>query len=98
MENKKTENKKAQSAAPNLSREKEEGFAIPRENYKYIIVGVVLILLGFILMVGGKSDNPNVFNPDVFSFRRITLAPMIVLAGFVFELWAIMRVPKKDQE
>lgn len=69
-------------------------FAIPRENYKFIIIGVIAIALGFILMAGGGSDDPNVFNPEVFSFRRITLAPMLVFAGFIFEIWAIMRKPK----
>ena len=45
-------------------------------------------------MLGGKSDDPNVFNEDIFSFRRITLAPIVVLAGFIFEIWAIMKKPK----
>lgn len=85
------ENRKEQT------RDKEAGFAIPKENYKYIAIGAAMIVLGYILMAGGKSDDPNVFNPDVFSFRRITLAPMLILAGFVFEIWAIMRKPKNDQ-
>ena len=46
-------------------------------------------------MAGGKSDDPNIFNPEVFSFRRITLAPIIVLFGFVFTIYAIMRKPKE---
>jgi len=50
-----------------------------------------------LLMIGGKSDDPNVFNKDeIFSFRRITLAPLVVLAGFVFEIWAIMKKPKEN--
>lgn len=69
------------------------GFAIPKENYLYIIIGVGIIILGFLLMIGGKADSPDKFNPEVFSFRRITLAPIIVLLGFVFEIWAIMRKP-----
>ncbi len=72
-----------------------EGFALPKENYTYLLVGFGIIILGFILMIGGRSDNPNIFNGDeIFSFRRITLAPIVVLAGFIFEIWAIMRKPK----
>lgn len=69
-------------------------FAIGKENFRYIIIGVVIIFIGFVLMIGGKSDDPNVFNPEVFSPLRITVAPIIVVAGFVFEIWAIMKKPK----
>lgn len=79
--------------------EKEKaGFAIPRENYKLLIIGFAIIVLGFALMVGGGSDDPNVFNESIFSFRRITLAPIIVLFGFAFEIYAIMRKPKKKSK
>lgn len=69
-------------------------FALGKENYRYIIIGVVIILIGFLLMIGGKSDDPQEFNPEVFSFRRITLAPIVVVAGFMFEIWAIMKKPR----
>ena len=69
-------------------------FAIGKENFKYIAVGVVVLIIGFLLMTGGKSDDPNVFNPEIFSFRRITLAPIIVVGGFMFIIWAIMKKPK----
>jgi hypothetical protein len=49
-------------------------------------------------MIGGGSNDPKVFKSDIFSFRRITLAPIVVLAGFVFEIWAIMRKPKETEE
>ena len=76
-----------------------DGFAIPKENYRYLLIGFGVIVLGFILMSGGKTTNPNVFNPDeIFSWRRITLAPIVVLIGFAFEIWAIMRVPKEKEE
>ncbi|MCQ2975868.1 MAG: DUF3098 domain-containing protein [Bacteroidales bacterium] len=75
--------------------EEKEGFAFGKENYKLLIIGFVIIVLGFILMAGGASDDPNVFNEDIFSFRRITLAPIVVLFGFAFEIYAIMRKPKK---
>jgi predicted cobalt transporter CbtA len=70
-----------------------QGFALGKTNYKLMAIGFAIILLGFFLMVGGAAESPEVFNPDVFSFRRITLAPMLVLAGFVFEIYAIMKKP-----
>lgn len=73
-------------------------FALGRENYILLIIGFAIIVLGFLLMVGGGSDDPNVFNEEIFSFRRITLAPVIVLFGFVFEIWAIMKKPKEEKE
>lgn len=73
------------------------GFALAKENYKLLLIGFAIIIVGFILMVGGKSNDPNVFNPDIFSFRRITLAPMVVLFGFMFEIYAIMKKPKSDK-
>ncbi len=71
-----------------------EGFALGKENLKLLVIGLVIIIIGFILMVGGKSTDPNVFNSEIFSFRRITLAPLVVLFGFVFEIYAIMKKPK----
>ncbi len=78
------------------------GFAIPKENYLYLIIGFAIIVIGFLLMIGGGVDDPNNFypnndptqTPEIFSWRRITLAPTVVLFGFVFEIWAIMRKPK----
>jgi hypothetical protein len=61
-------------------------------NYKLMIAGGVLILLGIVLMIGGKSPDPKVFNPqEVYSFRRITLAPILIIAGLVVEIFAIMK-------
>ena len=72
----------------------KENFALGKENYILLVIGFAIIVLGFILMIGGKSEDPTVFNEDeIFSFRRITLAPIIVLAGFIFEIWAIMKKP-----
>ena len=59
-------------------------------------IGFAIMIIGFILMAGGGSDNPKVFNPDIFSFRRITLAPVILLFGFLFEIYAIMKKPKDE--
>ena len=74
-----------------------KGFGIARENYKFFLAGVVLIVLGYLLMMGGGSSDPNVFNPEIFSFRRITLAPLVCLAGFAVIMVAIMRRPKKAE-
>lgn len=79
-------------------KKEDPNFALPRENYKLLGIGFLIIIAGFLLMLGGKSDDPNVFSEKIFSFRRITLAPLVVLAGFVFEIWAIMRKPGKREE
>jgi len=71
-------------------------FALGRENYKLLAIGFAIIVIGFLLMLGGRSKDPNVFSEEIFSFRRITLAPIVVLAGFVFEIWAIMKKPKNS--
>ena len=73
----------------------DEGFAFGKLNYKLLIIGFAIIVFGFILMAGGASDDPNVFNEEIFSFRRITLAPIVVLFGFAFEIYAIMRKPEE---
>jgi len=75
--------------------DKKTGFALGRENYKLMAIGFAIIIVGFILMAGGRSDDPKVFSEDIFSFRRITVAPLIVLAGFIFEIYAIMKRPGK---
>jgi membrane-bound ClpP family serine protease len=72
-------------------------FALSKENYKLILIGFVIIIIGFLLMIGGGSDDPNVFDESIFSFRRITLAPLVVLFGFAFEIYAIMKKPKEDK-
>jgi hypothetical protein len=69
-------------------------FALGKENYILMLVGVALIILGFVLMTGGGSTNPNVFNEDMFDFRRLTLAPILILTGFGIEIFAIMKRPK----
>jgi membrane-bound ClpP family serine protease len=77
----------------------KEDFALGPENYKLLIIGFVIIVIGFLLMIGGKTDDPAVFNEEeIFSFRRITLAPLVVLFGFIFEIYAIMKKPKAKQE
>ena len=78
--------------------ENNRNFALQKENYILLAVGFIIIVTGFMLMSGGAVSNPNDFypngdpsqTPEIFSFRRITLAPIVVLFGFVFEIFAIM--------
>jgi len=70
-------------------------FAFGKENYRLMFIGLLFIIVGFLLMIGGGSDDPNVFNPDIFNFRRLTLAPLLILAGYAIEIFAIMKKPKK---
>lgn len=69
-----------------------------RKNYIILLAGIFLIVLGYILMIGGKSEDPNVFNPAIFNFQRITLAPVLCLIGFVTIIFAIMWRPKINEE
>tara|TARA_E500000081_G_C5995954_1_gene288921 strand:- start:431 stop:658 length:228 start_codon:yes stop_codon:yes gene_type:complete len=62
-------------------------------NYKFMILGLIFIAVGFILMSGGGSDDPNVFNKEIYNFRRIRLAPMLVVTGFIIEVYAILTKP-----
>lgn len=76
--------------------EQKVEFALSKENYILITIGFAIIIIGFLLMVGGGSNDPKVFNgEELFSFRRIVLAPLVVLFGFIFEIWAIMKKPKE---
>lgn len=61
-----------------------------KKNYYILAAGILLISIGYLLMIGGGSEDPNVFNPAIFDFRRITLAPMVCLAGFITIIVAIM--------
>jgi hypothetical protein len=70
----------------------QQEFIFNKSNYIYMIIGLAVLLLGFILMSGGKSTDPNVFNGDeIYSFRRLTLAPLLVLIGFSIEVFAILK-------
>lgn len=69
-------------------------FVFDKTNYKLMLIGLAVIVIGFILMSGGRSDDPNVFNNEMFNFRRIVIAPLLVFGGFIFEIYAIMKKPK----
>ena len=72
-------------------------FALAKENYLMLLAGFAVIVIGFMLMAGGGAENPTEFSEEIFSFRRITLAPIVVVAGFVFEIYAIMYKPKTKE-
>ena len=68
-----------------------------KENFIWMFIGLVIMAIGFFLMAGGKSTDPTKFNDnEIYSFTRITLAPFLIIAGFVVEIFAIMRKPKED--
>ena len=71
--------------------EQKPDFLFEKTNYKILLIGMAVIALGFILMSGGGSDDPKVFNEDVFSFRRIRLAPTVVLIGFGITIYSIFK-------
>ena len=75
-----------------INMEKETKMILGRKNYMFIIIGCLVVLLGFVLMSGGGAQDPNVFNEEeLFSFRRITLAPFLVMTGYGLVLFGIMK-------
>ena len=80
----------------NQQEQKNVEFALEKSNYILMGIGLLIIVLGLILMIGGRSDDPKVFNESMFSFQRITLAPLLILGGLVFEFYAIMKRPKRN--
>ena len=73
-------------------------FIFGKKNYKFMLIGLAFIVIGFILMAGGGSDDPNVFDPSIFSWRRIRLAPTLVLIGFGIQIYAILLNPNKGSK
>lgn len=73
------------------TREKIGHKLFDKGNYKWMIIGAVIMTVGFLLMAGGKSDDPAVFSDTIYSFRRITLAPILIVVGLVIEVYAIMK-------
>jgi hypothetical protein len=93
----KTLSKKTPGAAQKKGADASANFALGKHNYKLIAIGFGLMALGYILMVGGGSKNPEVFNAEaLFSFRRITLSTILIVGGFVFEIYAIMKRVKPE--
>ena len=83
--------------ATKIDNNEDDGFALGKENLRLLMIGAVIIVVGFVLMFGGNSANPNVFNKEMFNFQRITLAPIVVMIGFVFEIYAIMKKPSSGK-
>jgi hypothetical protein len=77
------------------NQQEKQDFLFEKINYKILLIGIGVIALGFILMSGGGSDDPTVFNDSVFDFRRIRLSPTVVLVGFGITIYAILKNPKK---
>ncbi|GIV29231.1 MAG: hypothetical protein KatS3mg028_0297 [Bacteroidia bacterium] len=74
----------------------QQGRTFGKTNYRLILAGVALVAVGYLLMIGGGSDDPNVFNPEIFSFRRIVLSPVVIVSGFLIITYGIMK--KSDKE
>jgi len=70
-------------------------FLFKKSNYKWLFISIITIIIGFILMSGGGSKDPNFFNENIFNFRRIRLSPTIVLIGFGIAIYSIIKSPKK---
>ncbi|MDV7186858.1 DUF3098 domain-containing protein [Lutibacter sp. TH_r2] len=79
----------------NKIEEQKSQFLFGKRNYTFMLIGIAFIALGFILMAGGGSDDPEVFNEEIYNFRRIRLAPTLVLIGFAIEVYAILTKAKK---
>ena len=70
-------------------------FAFGKENYRLLLIGLGVLALGYILMIGGGSEDPKVFSEKIFDFQRLTLAPIVLIIGFIIEVFAIMVKPKE---
>lgn len=90
-----TNKKTVTTHSKNVKPGTEENILFTKDNYKWMLIGVIIIAIGFFLMAGGKSDDPNVFNPDeIYGLQRITIAPILIVAGLVIEIYAIMKKQK----
>ena len=74
---------------------KKKEFLFQKSNYKFLVIGILFIIVGFLLMRGGGSDDPNIFLEEVYSFQRIRIAPVLILIGFGSQVYAILKAPKK---
>ena len=74
---------------------KKKEFLFNKFNYKFLVIGILFIVVGFLLMLGGGSDDPNIFSKEVYSFQRIRIAPVLILIGFGIQVYAILKGPKK---
>lgn len=79
-----------------MKKENNLDFAFTKQNYILLIIGLALICIGLFLMIGGGSDDPNVFNDEIFNTQRLTIAPILIAAGFIVEIFAIMYKAKQE--
>lgn len=86
------------SSKKNIKEEGQYTFLFTRTNYIIMIVGIVFIALGYILMIGGGSKDPNVFSEEIFNTQRLTVAPILLIIGFIIEIFAIMYRKKETEE
>lgn len=77
------------------NKELKSQFLFGKNNYAFMLIGLAFIALGFILMAGGGSNNPEIFNPEIYNFQRIRLAPTLIIIGLGIQIYAIMAKPKK---
>jgi hypothetical protein len=78
-----------------IQKQDRSEFPFDKENYKWLLIGLAFLLVGFILMIGGGSDDPDVFNYGMFNFQRLTLAPVLLFTGYLIGIYAILKKPKK---
>ena len=89
--------KSNKTSSKSLSQPKSLRFVMARKNYQILLAGIITLLTGYMLMSGGGNPDPSVFDESIFSFRRITLAPIIVLLGYVMIGFSIMYTPKSAE-
>jgi len=86
---------KKKPVVPPVKKDSHTIFLFSRENYRIMLIGLVILIVGFLLMVGGRSSSPDQFHPSqVYSWRRITLAPIVIMIGLLTEIYAIMKKPR----
>jgi len=78
-----------------MSENRDKEFAFQKQNYRLLLIGLLVIIIGFVLLSGGGSEDPREFSEEIFSPRRITLAPIVILSGFAFIFYAILKKPKQ---
>jgi len=73
-------------------------FSLSPKNVRFVLIGLIVMVAGYILMSGGGSSDPDVFNPEIFNFRRLVIAPLLVIIGIVIVIVAIMKKPREDKD
>lgn len=78
-----------------MNKEQEQVYVFKKQNYILLLIGIALVVIGYLLMVGGGSDDPKVFSEKIFDNQRLTVAPICILAGLAFVIFSIMKKGKK---